>query len=365
MSQHTIEIIEVGEPHVHPNADALEVLYVWGWQCVTRKGEFHEGDKACYIPPDFIVDVSRPEFAFLKQGNRTHARIAVKKLRGQISQGLLIKVPAALAELPVGTNVIEQLGITRYEPPMKGVSTFGNYVKEPFGLNSPSGLYAPKFDVDSWQRYGKVLFDIRGNDPADNVFPWNERGENVIITEKLHGANARYVYAKNPETGEYQQYCGSRTNWMAEDWRNDIDHQHCNVWWRALDQCLQIGDMCKAFPEYVFYGECFGAVQNLHYSAGKGQVFFAAFACMGPDRKWLDYDDLMLRCLTWRVPMVPQLYRGPLNEKLAYELAEGDSSWPGANHMREGVVIVPEHERVDPRLGRVCLKIVSNRYLLS
>ena len=34
-------------------------------------------------------------------------------------------------------------------------------------------------------------------------------------------------------------------------------------------------------------------------------------------------------------------------------------------HIREGVVVRPEHERHDPRLGRVILKYVSDSYLFG
>ena len=44
-------------------------------------------------------------------------------------------------------------------------------------------------------------------------------------------------------------------------------------------------------------------------------------------------------------------------------LAEGNSLVPGANHMREGIVVKPIKERTDPEVGRVCLKVVSNAYL--
>lgn len=43
------------------------------------------------------------------------------------------------------------------------------------------------------------------------------------------------------------------------------------------------------------------------------------------------------------------------------ELAEGDSLI--GKHMREGIVIKPAVERLDLELGRVSLKLVSNRYL--
>jgi hypothetical protein len=45
------------------------------------------------------------------------------------------------------------------------------------------------------------------------------------------------------------------------------------------------------------------------------------------------------------------------------ELAEGQSAWPGADHMREGCVVSPIVERNDHSIGRVILKAVSNAYL--
>lgn len=44
-------------------------------------------------------------------------------------------------------------------------------------------------------------------------------------------------------------------------------------------------------------------------------------------------------------------------------LAEGPSLVPGANHIREGVVVTPWNERYDEQIGRVKLKWVSAAYL--
>lgn len=81
--------------------------------------------------------------------------------------------------------------------------------------------------------------------------------------------------------------------------------------------------------------------------------------------RWIDYADLKASCGEHGVPMVPHVFSGPLNMADAYAIAEEDSRWYGANHFSEGVVIVPVKERVDDKIGRVCLKIVSTRYLES
>ena len=332
MSTHKIEIIEIGEVLPHPNADLLEITHIWGWQCCIGKWQFKTGDKAVYVPPDFCVPLSRPEFAFLKKvDGKTQERIRVRRFRGHLSQGLLISIPPELSGLPVGENVIEQLGIERYEPPIPK-STYGQYV------SAPSGLYCPKFDVENFQRYHRLFVP----------------GEPVAITEKIHGGNSRFCLAKNKDD-QVVQFCGSRTNWMEEDEKN--------IWWMSFRQNPAIGDWCQKNPEKILYGEVFGQVQSLKYGAKTNDIFFVAFAILDKQR-WLDFQEFLDSVNS--IPGLktpPLLYRGPFDLAIAEKLAEGDSQWPGANHMAEGVVVLPEHERFDSEIGRVMLKLVSNRYL--
>lgn len=337
MSDHAIEVVRVDQIEPHPHADRLEIIRVWGWQCIVRRGDFTRGQLAVYIPPDFTVPVTHPSFGFLgkKEGQERH-RVKVIKLRGVVSQGLLVPIPEGGFELRVGDDVSEWLDIRRYEPPIKTGSLIGSQPRvETSG--GPSGLYCPKFDIESFQRY-PTLFKI---------------GEPVIITEKIHGANARYVYARDTD-GQYRMFCGSRTNW----WKESAD----NLWWRALNAHLSIKEWCKQFPDYTIYGEVFGQVQSLRYGSKPGEVFFAAFAVLDPAGRWMDIADLASPCL-YGLPWVPILYRGPFYSHLLPEYSEGLSTWPGANHIREGCVVQPQWERTDLRIGRLILKYVSNTYL--
>jgi hypothetical protein len=54
---------------------------------------------------------------------------------------------------------------------------------------------------------------------------------------------------------------------------------------------------------------------------------------------------------------------GPYSEEVVLSHTDGDSMIPGANHIREGIVVKPLVETVDPKLGRVVAKNVSNLYL--
>jgi len=336
MSTHRCDVIEVKLEN-HENADALSIVRFGGYQCVVKTDDWNDGDLAVYVPPDSLVDTTRPEFSFLKREGRDQERVKVVKLRGVISQGLLIPAPDGVG---VGDCCMEHFGVEHYEPPMKSVSTKGE------DMAAPPGVY-PKYDVENLNRYNQVL--------AVN--------EMVVITEKLHGANARFTF----KDGEMR--CGSRTRWKG--------YHEQNLWWRALEQNPWIKEWCEYNPTMTIYGEVFGNVQNLKYGANKDTIMVRAFDIWDNiENRWLSWKEVKktFTCFdsfdchalnTFDQVWVPVLYEGPFDEDAARELAEGDSSIPGANHHREGVVVCPMEERWEKSVGRVQLKIVGNKYLMK
>lgn len=323
MSMHSVEIISIPAVLPHANAERLEIIPVNGWQAVVKKGQFIPGDRAIYIEPDYTVPTARDEFAFLAKEGRDRHRLKAVRLRGALSYGLLIPVPDTLANHPIGSNVMAELAIKRWEPP----ASFARTDELPFEDHPKA--YSSKFDVEGIKKFGDIL----------------RTGEEVIVTEKIHGANARYLF----ENGTF--FMGSRSQWL----KPDVKHP----WAVAADNDPRIREWCEDHPGSVLYGEVYGAVQSLRYGLGRGEVSFAAFAVL-TSGVWRDTGDLLADD---SVPTVPLLYRGPFDAKV-FELAEADSSVPtaGAGHMREGIVIVPAIERRDETIGRVVLKHISNRY---
>lgn len=311
MSTHECLVVPV-VMEAHPNADALSVVKVFGYTVCVRTEDWKGKSLGIYIPPDSICPKNEM-FSFL--GDKT--RIKVKKLRGVISQGLLIPAPEDAKE---GDDYFEKLGITHYDPP-EPASTGGEVE------HGPAGFY-PKYDVESFNRYNMVIHN----------------GEDVVVTEKLHGANSRFLYK------EGRFWAGSRTEWKRENSEN--------LWWKVLYNTPELQEWMKRHPELVVYGEVYGQVQDLKY--GQNGVKFAGFDILRGN-EWLSWDEVLQ--IKEDLPWVPVLYEGPFNEEMIRSLAEGDSSIVGANHLREGVVVKPRVERTHMRLGRVLLKIVSNRYL--
>lgn len=323
MSTHSVNIIEISEVRPHGNAERLEIVPIGGWQAVVKKGQFAPGNRAIYIQPDYTVPTARPEFSFLAKEGRDRHRLKAIRLRGSLSFGLLIPVPDELKDRPVGADVMAELGIERYEPPVKLAKA------DELPADQWPEVYASKFDVESLQNFPGII----------------QPGELVIVTEKVHGANARYLYLN----GVF--YMGSRRNWL----KPDVGHP----WKRASDNDHRIQTWCEAHPGVVLYGEIYGAVQSLKYGSPK-DVRFAAFAASS-NGDWMDTGHLLL---DHSLPTVPRLFCGAYDPGLVLPLAEQDSTVEGAEpgHMREGIVIVPERERRHEEIGRVALKHISNRY---
>ena len=343
MSDHAIEVVRIKEVEPHPNADTLGIVRVHGWTCCVRLGDWKEGDLAAYIIPDSVVDSERPEFAFLK-GNE---RIKVKRLRGVYSQGLLVPAPDGLQE---GDDAAGALGVEHYDPELH----LPNTLKAGSEAEAPPPGFIPKYDVENFRRY------------PDLFLP----GEEVVVTEKIHGANARFCYTTSPgierdhgpnftvRFDESRFWAGSKTEWKRYD-------PH-NLWWRALLQAPTLQEFLRQNPDFVAYGENYGSVQNLKYGVPPGEIRLVIIDLWHvKEGRFLDFvwaQAVFHDAIRYR-QWAPVLYRGPFDAERIIALAEGPSTIPGADHLREGVVVRPVVERMDDRHGRVQLKIVSDRYL--
>lgn len=107
-----------------PKADAIETATVKGWKVVVKKDEFKVGDKVIYCEIDSYLPIQE-EYEFLRKSSYAELpgkegfRLRTVKLRGQVSQGLLLNMSVLPAgEYPVGSDVTARLGIIKYEKPI-------------------------------------------------------------------------------------------------------------------------------------------------------------------------------------------------------------------------------------------------------
>jgi RNA ligase (TIGR02306 family) len=350
-----VPVVVIENVRPHPNADKLDLCDVLGYQMCIGRGKYKTGDKGVYVPADSLVPAEWGD----KWGVREYLkgkdkdRVGRVRLRGEPSFGLIVDtewLPPAGAWY-VGANVADVFGITKYEPPIK--ATAGDAA----AYDSEIDPYLARYtDIEN----GRIFVDVFKD------------GEQVTASEKLHGTNCKVALFKVGE--EWKMVAGSmsyrRKPPVDGEGREDPSQFANSVYWHpwSLDAVRTLFRLvlARATKSVILYGEIYGgSVQNLAYGIPKGKgVAFRAFD-LSIDDKYMNWEDFIAVCSMCGVPTVPELYRGPYSMAKMKELADGKSTMPGADNIREGVVVKPLVERVDSKVGRAVLKFIGTEYELS
>jgi RNA ligase (TIGR02306 family) len=175
-------------------ADAIECAIVnGGWPVVVKKGEYQVGDVAIYLEIDSWVPHELAPFLSKGQEPREYngvkgERLRTVKLRGQLSQGLLLPIQVAeergmLPLVPlhtaIGHPMTVQLGIQKWEPPIPA------QLQGMMKGNFPH--FIPKTDQERCQNLRKDIFETH-------------KDETYEVTTKLDGSSMT-VYVKDGEIG--------------------------------------------------------------------------------------------------------------------------------------------------------------------
>lgn len=326
MSEWKVQVIRIGKVGKHPNADTLSITQANGYPVCFKTGAFEPGSLAIHVCVDSVVDTRLPWFSWLADKAKTdHTyRVRAEKLRNVPSYGFFVppgEVPGGEA-LTGGQLVHIQLGVSKYDDG-------SDYITD--GCVAGPGVHVPHYDIEGLREY-KNLFTP---------------GEKVSVTEKIHGANGRWLH------NGASLHCGSRTKWREGSVWNSIAARY------GIEAVLSA-------PEnhgLVLYGEVFGkGVQDLDY--GQKEPALRCFDVYDSNTgTWWDTDRLFIWCLANGLPAVPELYRGPYDAEAMMNMAEGQTTFP-ASHVREGIVVKPLVERWDNEIGRVFLKLPGQGYLL-
>lgn len=169
-------------------ADAIECATIGGWKVVVKKGEFAVGDRAVYCEIDSWIPTEIA--SFLSKGKEPREfegihgeRLRTVKLRGQLSQGLLLNLDDVIPQtnsFVEGDDVSELLNIVKWEMPMN--AQLAGMAKG----NFPSEI--PKTDQERAQN---LVAEIRAA---------AESGTEYEVTEKLEGSSMT-VYLIDGEFG--------------------------------------------------------------------------------------------------------------------------------------------------------------------
>jgi RNA ligase (TIGR02306 family) len=347
-----------------PGADMIELVVVNAWKVVAAKSVGHQvGDLVVYCEIDSYLPIE-PEFEFLrkssykKMGNQEGFRLKTIKLRGQVSQGLIIPLKDAYdvfrrltpnMEMTwfEGLDVSEMINVQKYEQPIP--AELAGTVKGGF----PSFLR--KTDEERIQNF------------ADQYPNWvMSSAHKFYASEKLDGSSATYYYkdgqfgvcSRNLELAEPEEFVPG--NIMCDDGIERPKKE--NTFWKVAKELKLKEKLEKAyilFGNLCLQGELIGeGIQGNPYNIkGHTVKFYNAFDIDKQER--LDVDTFM-KVITIleleTVPiMTPWLLPTTIDEML--KQAEGKSIL-NYNTEREGLVI----RSYDMSIS---FKAISNKFLLE
>ncbi len=374
MSELHVEVCKVDNVQKHPNADRLSIVTVKGWNCITALDQFKQDQIVVYIPPDSIIPASLIDDYHLyseqeqEDGTKVKktyfkttyedgsARVSNQRLRGLLSQGLLLNLTDdEIKKWPIGTDVAEAFGITKWEP--KAASY--NETIQAISKKKLNPLFDKYTDIENIKNFNVVF----------------EEGDEVVITEKVHGTNSRYgklkIYnGKNVsffkkiynwvmmKMGKTHEYVYGSHNVQLGCF-SDYDNFYGDNVYAKISKKYKFNEIIP--DDYILYGEIYGkGIQDLEY--GLDDIQFLAFD-VKYNNEYLDYDKFVEFCTERSIPMVPLLYKGKFNNDLIDKYTNGNSTIC-KNQIREGCVVKSAKEANNIYVGRKVLKSISEKYLL-
>jgi RNA ligase (TIGR02306 family) len=340
-------------------ADKIELATIDGWEIVVAKDVGHKvGDKVVYCEIDSFLPI-REEFEFLrkssykKMGEQEGFRLKTIKLRGQVSQGLILPLNVLktteiiqtkitkqvwgnqielFAEdgtpmVDIGDDVTEVLGIVKYEPPIP--AELSGKVK---------GLFPSFLRKTDEERVQNLAKEYEGYKLTS--------AHKFYVTEKLDGSSATF-YFKDGVFG----VCSRNL---------ELIETEGNTFWKVARE-LRLEELLGTLENNIcLQGELIGeGVQGNPYKI-KGQTvrFFNGFNIDTQENiPFLEFVETVQKMGLKTVPILDYEFLLPDTVEGMLEYADQKSEL-NSNFDREGVV-VRSYDRT------ISFKSISNKFLLN
>jgi|SRR5271157_791096 len=354
MSLFAVVKSKIKEIKVHSNADKLELGTIENntYQFVVGKGEFKTGDDVIYFPIDSLLldelSIYLNVRSFLT--GKEHNRIRTVKLRGEISQGLV--VPAMkiyqylqIKNINVDDNLVDYkdvLQVVKYEPP-------------PILEKGGKLIMLPEF-VESYDIEGCDNFPDIVNYLMDKV---------VMVSEKLEGSNAGVTIT--PEG----QIIVNQHNYAIEPIEGQV-----HTWIKVSEECGVV-DFVKKLQQNEYPQKQItvrtellgGKIQSNIYKFKEYTLRIYDIKVDGKYIGYKTYKDLLVKydMIKYNVPILSDsiILKEWLNGKTIQGASNGKSIL-NPEVLREGIVIKPieeEYVKIGKFQGRLIIKQRSPEYL--
>lgn len=325
--------------HVRPieGADNIEVVGVLGWECVSKKGEFKDGDLCVYFEIDSLLP-EEDRYEFLRKSSYKSEigrfRLKTARLRGQISQGLAMPVAAfpEASALEVGSDLTETLGIEKWDPPIPAqIAGDARIFSWPISKTDE-----PRVQQDDDMHFLECL-----------------AGQPYYISLKLDGTSCTFIVS--PDDGEFH-VCGRNYSYKRASG---------HTFWQLADRYRIEEGLRSLERNLAVQGEVVGPGIQKNRMGLKGSDFYVFNVVDVDERRKLHIDEAIAVSDRLGVRFVPILERG---DSFAYsqsdllEMAKGKyrDHFPDAHPSedREGIV-------VRSLCSTVSFKSINNDFLLK
>jgi RNA ligase (TIGR02306 family) len=354
-------------------ADKIVLAVINGWNCIVQKDQYNIGDLVICATTDAVIPQLLAEHLnvinYLRKGNR----VKTIKLKGVYSECLLIPISiiesiypglnadAIPEKIEDGTDLMSALQIFKFEPPVKMVQL-------------ASGKKIRYSENPNFQIYYK--FPNIKNVPGIFI-----EEDEVQITRKLHGTNARYGIVKKNKLSlldkilkfikrdkwiDYEFVVGSHNVEKGSDSQGFYD---TNVWYEIADKYKIkeklwnyvkkiIGDSSKIGSGVTIFGEIYGQGIQKGYDYDLKELKFAAFDIV-ENGEYLSTDEtLLMTTFVLDLPHVEILYKGKWSQEIQDSFVY-DNFIPNSKVPHEGIVIKHKSGKRDK-----VVKVINPAYLI-
>lgn len=404
-------VVEIGSLDPIPDSDNLEVAIPkgHGWKVVVRKGEFHIGDLATMFEIDSFLDPNDERYAFLKDrclrkfvskgGNVLREGIKIKtiKLRGQISQGLLMpldKFPELTSRIVTTDEDIACLDLSNIiddnnrevETPIEqgivediGKTIAANlHIVTLIGADVTKVLKVEHYDEVKEQLQpamgNPICADALGKFPSDyipktdeeriqNLGDWFEKMKGRVwqVSCKHDGTSCTIAFSPTIDFDNPNIVCSRNLRLKHETADGKIP-----VYWQVAEKygiIDKLGDLFVGGLEYAIQGEVVGPGINKCKNKETEYKFLCFRIWDIKNQKWVNPQATVELCKKLQIPHV-QIVKDDFaffdeitTMEDALKFAEGKTA---EGHEREGIVC----KTVDHG-PFASFKVVSNRYLIK
>lgn len=346
-------IVKIQDIDAIENADMIEEAYIGGWKCVIKKDEFQVGDLAIYFEIDSFLPV-REEFEFLRGSSYRENefmgegfRIKTVKLRGRVSQGLLVSTElldglVSPKEIVEGLDVTELLGVKKWE-----IAAYESDIGLIIG-DKPFGI--PTTTEYRGQTFPELINELQG-------LPY-------YITQKYEGQS-------------FTAACkGGNIHIMSHHW--EVEANNDSKAYKFLKEqgfLSKIEEYCiENNQNLAFQMELCGPRIQGNKLSLPGLAFYIFDVYDIDSMQRFSYDKIMEVAKNLGIPLqgdensiVKVVEEGESFDMSLEELIElSDSQKYFTGRLCEGIVVRPKEPTVSATYdSRLTIKVLSNKYLLK